>query len=52
MKFHEFVKLCLFCFSCNYYGDSLNVMFPRFPNHLLPFLMGSPYVFSSASVAS
>ena len=39
------VKTCPFRFLRDYYGDSLNVMFPQFPNHFLPF----PIVFSHAS---
>ena len=35
----EAVKTSPFCFLRDYYGDSLNVIFPQFPNHFLPFLM-------------
>ena len=41
---HEDVKNCPFCFLRDYYGDSLDVMFPQFPNHSLPFRMVFPHV--------
>ena len=54
------VKTCLFRFSHDYYGDSLDVMFPQFPNHSLPFLImvfphvspGVPALSSSVSTVS
>ena len=30
---HQIVKTYPFCFLCDYFGDSLDVMFPHFPNH-------------------
>ena len=46
----EIVKAYLVCFPCfYYYGNSLNVMFPRFPNHFLSFSMVFPNVFPSVS---
>ena len=46
------VKTCPFCFLRDYYGDSLDVMFPQFPNHFLPFPMVFPHVSSSVSTIS
>ena len=46
------VKTCPFCFLHDYYGDSLNVMFPQFPNHFLPFPMLFPHVSHSVSTIS
>ena len=46
------VKTCPFCFLCDYYGDSLDVMFPQFPNHFLPFPMVFSHVSSSVSMIS
>ena len=39
------VKTCPFRFLRDCYGDSLDVMFPQFPNNLLPFPMVFPRVF-------
>ena len=39
------VKTYSFCFLCNYYGDSINVMLFQFPNHFLLFPMVFPYDF-------
>ena len=48
----EIVKAYLVCFPCFHcYGNSLNVMFPRFPNHFLSFSMVFPNVFPSVSTA-
>ena len=38
------VKTCPFCFLRDYYGNSLDVMFPHFSNHFLLFPMVFPYV--------
>ena len=46
------VKTCLFRFLHDYYGDSLDVMFPQFPNHFLPFPMVFPHVSPSVSTIS
>ena len=40
------------CFLRDYYGDSLDVMFPQFPNHFLPFPMVFPHVSPSVSTVS
>ena len=47
----EIVKTYLFRFPCYHYGDCLNVMFPRFPNHFLWFSRVFPNVFPSVSTA-
>ena len=44
----KIVRTCLFCFLHHYYSDSLDIMFPQFPNHFLLF----PQVFSSVSTIS
>ena len=49
---HGIVKTCSFCFIRDYYGDSLDVMFPQFPNHLLPFHMVFLHVSRSVSTIS
>ena len=36
-------------FLRDYYGDSLDVMFPQFPNHFLLFPMVFPYISSGVS---
>ena len=36
----------------DYHGDSLDVMFPQFPNHFLPFPMVFPHVSPSVSTIS
>ena len=41
------VKTCAFRFLRDYYSDSLDVMFPQFSNHFLPF----PMVFSHVSLS-
>ena len=46
---HEIFKACLFCFLRDYYGDSLDAMFPQFPDHFLPFPVVFPHVFPSLS---
>ena len=46
------VKTCLFRFLRDYYGNSLNDMFPQFPNHFLPFPMVFPHVSLSVSTIS
>ena len=46
------VKTSPFCFLRDYFGDSLDVMFPQFPGHFLPFLMVFPYVSTSVSTTS
>ena len=33
----KIVKTCWFRFLRDYYGDSLDVIFPQFPNHFLPY---------------
>ena len=44
------VKTCLsVSFFRDYYDDSLDVMFPQFPNHLPPFPMAFPHVSPSVS---
>ena len=49
---HRIAKTCPFCFLHDYYGDSLNVTFPQFPNHFLPFPMIFPDVFPDVSTIS
>ena len=39
-------------FLHSYYVDSLDVMFPQFPNHLLPFPMVFPHVSPGVSTIS
>ena len=46
------VKTCLFRSLRNYYGDSIDVMFPQFSNHFLPFPMVFPHVSPSVSTIS
>ena len=46
------VKNSPFRFLRDYYGDSLDVMFPQFPNHFLPFPMMFPHVSPSVSTIS
>ena len=46
------VNTCLFRFLRDYYGDSLNVTFPQFPNDFLPFPMVFPHVSPSVSTIS
>ena len=45
-----------FCFgnfkSCDYHGDSLNFMFPRFANCFLPFPLVFPHVSPGISTVS
>ena len=43
------VKTYSFRFLSDYYGDSLDIMFPQFPNHFLPFSMVFPHVSPSVS---
>ena len=43
------VKICPFRFLRDYYGDSLDVLFPQFPNHFLPFPMLFLHVSPSVS---
>ena len=45
-------KTCPFLFLRDYYGDSLSLMFPQFPNHFLPFPMVFPYVSPSVCTIS
>ena len=45
-------KTCSFRFLRDYNGDSLDVMFPHFPNNVLPFPMVFPYVSPSVSTIS
>ena len=45
----EIAKTCQFRFLRDYYGDSLDVMFPQFPNHFLPFPMVFLHVSPSVS---
>ena len=40
----EIVKTCPFRFLCDYYGDSLDAIFPQFPNNFLQFPMVFPHV--------
>ena len=49
---HRIVKTCPFCFLRDSYGDSLDVMFPQFPNHFLLFPMVFLYVSPSVSTIS
>ena len=46
------VKTCPFHFLVDNYGDSLDVMFPQFPNNFLPFPIVFPYVSFSVSTIS
>ena len=46
------VKPYPFRFLCDYYGDSLDVMFPQFPNHFLSFPMVLLHVSSSVPTIS
>ena len=46
------VKACPFPFQRDYYGDTLDVMLPQFPNHFLPFPMVFPNVSPSVSAIS
>ena len=46
----EIVKTCPIRFLRDYYGNSLDVMFPQFPNHFLPFPMVFPHVSPSVSI--
>ena len=46
------VKTCPFHFLHHYYGDSFNVMFLQFPNHLLPFPVVFLHVSPSVSTIS
>ena len=46
------LKTCPFCFLRDYYGDSLDVMFPQFLNHFLPFPLVFPPVSTSVSTIS
>ena len=48
----KIVKTCPFHFLRDYYGDFLDVMFPQFPNHFLPFSMVFSHVSSSVSTIS
>ena len=48
----EIVKTCPFCFLCDYYGDSVDVMFSQFANHFLSFPMVFPYISPSVSTIS
>ena len=45
-------KTCLFHFLHDHFGDSLNAMFPWFPNHILPFPMVFLHVSPSVSMIS
>ena len=49
---HRIVKTCPFHFLHDYYGDSLDVMFPQFPKHFLPFPMVFSHVSPSLSTIS
>ena len=48
----EIVKTCPFHFLSDYCGDSLDVMFPQFPNHFLPLPRVFPNVSPNASTIS
>ena len=48
----KLVKTCPFRFLYDYYDDSLDNMFPQFPNHFLLFSIVFPQVFSSVSTIS
>ena len=45
------IKTCSL-FLHDYYGDSLDVLFPQFSNHFLPFPMVFPYVSPSVPTIS
>ena len=45
-------KTCQLCFLRDYCDDSLDVMFPQFPNHFLLFPMVFPHVCPSVSTIS
>ena len=47
--FYRIVKTCPFRFLRDYYGDTLDVMFPQFPNYFLLFPLVFPHVSSSVS---
>ena len=49
---HRIAKTSSFCFLRNYYGDSLEVMFPQFPKHFLMFHMVFLHVSISVSTIS
>ena len=46
------VKTCPFRSLCDYCDDSLDVMFPQFPNHFLSFSMVFPHVSPSVFTIS
>ena len=49
---NKIVKTCLFPFVRDCYVNSLDVMFPQFPNHFLLFPMVFPHVSPSVSTIS
>ena len=46
------VKICPFRFLRNFYGNSLDFMFPHFPNLFLPFSMVFPHISPGVSTIS
>ena len=46
------VKTCPFRFLRDYYGNFLDVIFPKFPNRYLPFPMVFPHVSPSVNMIS
>ena len=46
------VQTWAFCFPRDYYGDTLDVIFPQFPNHFLPFPKVLPHVSPIVSTIS